>query len=307
MTIRILSWDVGIKNLAGCLLSHNSSSSSSNSSNQQNPFNIEWWDIINLSMFTPPICSNKYKNGTNCTCNALYSSTILDKTHYYCGHHKKIYDNFQQQCVFINIKPVDKNIKCVECYDIAKFYNIIDNQRFNYCTTHKNKFIKGIKLNTIKKQTLKDIDINTLKYNLWILLDKKPELLLVDEVIIENQPALKNPKMKSIAETLYNYFLCRGIIDKQVTDSTINLVKYICPSNKLKLNQDNTISILSKSKNASETYKLTKELSIQYCYQFIDNNQKLKDHLDKFKKKDDLCDALLQGLYYILVKKKPIK
>lgn len=297
MTIRILSWDVGIKNLAGCILSHNSS-------NEQKPFNIEWWEIVNLSMVKEPICSNKYKNGNPCTNKAIYSSTILDKTHYYCGHHKKVYDCFQKQCVFVNIKPVDKNIKCIECSDIAKFNTILDNQRFNYCTTHKNKFIKGMKLNTIKKQTLKDIDIDTLKYNLWILLDKKPELLLVDEVIIENQPALKNPKMKSIAETLYNYFLCRGIIDKPVTDSTINLVKYICPSNKLKLNQDNTISILSKSKNSSETYKLTKELSIQYCYQFIGNNQKLIEHLDKFKKKDDLCDALLQGLYYILVKKK---
>ena len=300
MTIRILSWDVGIKNLAGCLLSYNSS-------NEIKPFNIEWWDIINLSMFKEPVCSNKYKNGNNCTNKAVYSCSILDKTHYYCGHHKKMYDNLQKQCVFINIKPVDKNIKCVECNDVGKFYNVLDNQRFNYCTTHKNKFIKCMKLNTIKKQTLKDIDIDTLKYNLWILLDKKPELLLVDEVIIENQPALKNPKMKSIAETLYNFFLCRGIIDKPVTDSTINLVKYICPSNKLKLNQDNTISILSKSTNSSETYKLTKELSIQYCYQFIDNNQKLKDHLDKFKKKDDLCDALLQGLYYVLVKKKTIK
>ena len=41
MTIRILSWDVGIKNLAGCILSHNSS-------NEQKPFNIEWWEIVNL-------------------------------------------------------------------------------------------------------------------------------------------------------------------------------------------------------------------------------------------------------------------
>ena len=299
MTIRILSWDVGIKNLAGCLLSHNNSSN-----NQQNPFNIEWWDIINLSMFTEPICSNKYKNGTNCTCNAIYSSTILDKTHYYCGHHKKIYDKFQQQCVFINIKPVDKNIKCAECCDIAKFYNIIDNQRFNYCTTHKNKFIKGMKLNTIKKKTLKDIDIDTLKYNLWILLDKKPELLLVDEVIIENQPALKNPKMKSIAETLYNYFLCRGIIDKSKTNSPITKVKYICPNNKLRINENNTIEVLSKAKNSTETYKLTKELGIKYCNQLIKYDEIMKEHLNTFKKKDDLCDAMLQAVYYLSVKRK---
>ena len=68
-----------------------------------------------------------------------------------------------------------------------------------------------MKLKNVKQPCLKNTDIDKLKYNLWILLDKLPELLKVDEVIIENQPSLKNPKMKSISETLYNYFLCNFV------------------------------------------------------------------------------------------------
>ena len=78
------------------------------------------------------------------------------------------------------------------------------------------------KLQKIKKKNAKNTDLDTVKMNMWYKLDKIPNLLEVDEVIIENQPSLRNPKMKSIAETLYNYFLCRGIIDKERTKSNIN-------------------------------------------------------------------------------------
>ena len=82
--------------------------------------------------------------------------------------------------------------------------------------------------------------------------------------------------------------------------STITKVKYISPSNKLKINKDNTQLVLSTSKNKTETYKLTKELGILYCYQFLETMPHWKAHLDKYKKKDDLCDSLLQGLYYLM-------
>ena len=130
-------------------------------------------------------------------------------------------------------------------------------------------------------------------------MNQLPILLKVDQVIIENQPSLKNPKMKSISETLYNYFLCRGIIDTKVTMSPITIVKYISPSNKLKLNKDNTALVLSNAKNVSDTYKLTKELGIKYTKMLIKNMPDKLTHLSNYKKKDDLCDAFLQGYHYM--------
>ena len=56
-----------------------------------------------------------------------------------------------------------------------------------------------------------------IKLNLINSLDKK-QFQDIDYVLIENQPSLKNPKMKSIAETLYSWFLIRGIVDKKVNN-----------------------------------------------------------------------------------------
>ena len=44
--------------------------------------------------------------------------------------------------------------------------------------------------------------------------------------LIENQPTLRNPKMKAISSTIYDYYLIRGIFDKDRTNSNIKLVKY---------------------------------------------------------------------------------
>lgn len=292
--VDLLSWDVGIKNLAGCKLSINTDKDS------LVPYNITWWDIVNLLDVKIPICSCKNSIGLPCENPAKISAKLFDNQVYYCGIHKKQYKKIVEKCKCQPIKPINKQDFCHVCNSkVAKFFCESDNQKFNFCTEDKNIFCKNMKSTVIKEITTKDVNIDELKYNLWVKLDKIPHLLDVDCVIIENQPTLKNPKMKSIAETLYNYFLCRGIIDKIKTNSKIKKVKYICPSNKLKINSDNTVSVLSKASKSKDIYKLTKELAIKYCYQLIDKSPQLKSHLDSFKKKDDLCDAMLQGVYYL--------
>ena len=295
--VKILSWDVGIKHLAGCIISNNDVS-------EKKPYNIYWWNIIDLLDTPPIICSCKDKKNQKCTNNAKISAIILNKQYYFCGIHKNQYTDEINKYKILPQKPIDNDFKCYKCLQVAKFYSEINNKKIGFCTQDKNKLLKEMKPKTIKQITTKDIDIDILKYNLWKLLDKIPLLINVDEVIIENQPSLKNPKMKSIAETLYNYFLCRGIIDKSKTNSPITKVKYICPNNKLRINENNTIEVLSKAKNSTETYKLTKELGIKYCNQLIKYDEIMKEHLNTFKKKDDLCDAMLQAVYYLSVKRK---
>ena len=119
----------------------------------------------------------------------------------------------------------------------------------------------------------------------------------VKEAIIENQPAKKNANMKTIANSLYMIFRLRGLHDNHYK---LNDVKFICPSNKLKIDNDNTIQVLKGAEN--KKYKLTKQLGIKYTRNLLSSQPQWLEHLDKYKKKDDLCDAYLQGLYYIMFK-----
>jgi hypothetical protein len=154
----------------------------------------------------------------------------------------------------------------------------------------------------IKKNKVNKISIDFILKKLIEKLDEIPELLQVDKIIIENQPSLKNPKMKTISSALYTYFLIRGIIDKNITNSKITNIHFISPSNKLKVNENNTIMVLSKVNQADKKYKLTKSLGIKYCKQLIQNDENAKTIFNEISKKhkiDDMCDAMLQGAYYL--------
>ena len=129
---------------------------------------------------------------------------------------------------------------------------------------------------------------------------KRKHFLNSNIVLIENQPSLKNPKMKSISSTIYDYFLIRGIVDKTITNSNIELVKYISPSNKLKIaDEGDTVKLVKLKGDEAKTYKLTKALGIKYCLKLIENKQKWVDCINSYKKKDDMADSFLQGMYYV--------
>jgi hypothetical protein len=133
-------------------------------------------------------------------------------------------------------------------------------------------------------------------------LDKRPNLLNCEAVFIENQPTMKNPRMKTISVTLYNYYIIRGIIDKHISNSPLKQVHFMAPSNKLKLANDGDKVELVKVKNNeddSKTYKLTKSLGIKYCTEMIKHLPNWTTHFNNHKKKDDLADAFLQGVYFI--------
>lgn len=62
-----------------------------------------------------------------------------------------------------------------------------------------------------------------------------PDLLDVDYVVIENQPSLKNPQMKSIQMILYSYFVILGKAIDLGGDHKICTIDFCSASNKLKV------------------------------------------------------------------------
>jgi hypothetical protein len=139
--------------------------------------------------------------------------------------------------------------------------------------------------------------IQTLSTTLFSKLDTFPDFLTVDEVLVENQPSLLNPTMKTVSAVLFSYFIIRGITDRERTKSKIQNVKFTSPTNKLEINKTKTTKELCEAKNKRNKYDITKGLGMLYCKYLIDDKD-LKT-LNEYTKKDDMCDAFLQGFHHM--------
>ena len=125
-------------------------------------------------------------------------------------------------------------------------------------------------------------------------LNSKTDFLNHEVICIENQPALKNPVMKTVQMILYSYFVIEGA----TKDKSVEQVHMINARNKLKAYDGPKVEC-----NIKETYKRNKYLAIQYTRYMIYQNPKITFDYHKLfeesKKKDDLSDSYLQGLYFI--------
>lgn len=190
----------------------------------------------------------------------------------------------------------------------------------SYCILEKNenedpKIIGWDIVNLVDNEIMKK-DRNLIFENIPRKLNEIPELLNVDIVIIENQPCLKNPQMKSIQMILYSYFLILGkVIGSEKTTSYIDKIEFCSASNKLKIydgpeiileekksrkkinNDINDDNIIKKS--SSVKYADKKKLAIEHAKYYLEKNIDYKVFFNEHKKKDDLSDSFLQGLYYI--------
>ena len=224
--MKILSFDVGIKNLSFCLLNESA---------------IEEWGILNIC--TDDVCEH---------CNA--------KTGIRCDKSAKFVCNNFQVC------PAHKKLKQ---YSDKKFKKV---------TKKKNPMLDQGKC-------------------IVSTLDTKHNFLDVDLVVIENQPALKNPTMKSIQMMIYSYFLINGVCSP---DSKITNIEMINARNKLKAYKGPAVLCIIQDK-----YKRTKFLGIEYCKYMIQESNQEDIWVNLFKtskKKDDLADAYLQGMYVLNTK-----
>lgn len=117
----------------------------------------------------------------------------------------------------------------------------------------------------------------------------------IDYVVIENQPVLKNPTMKSIQIMVYSYFVFEN--------RTRNEVSFVNASNKLKVcKEDVPADILLNINKLKSKYSRNKKLSIihtRIMINILDEDEKWKQKFEASKKKDDLADSYLMTLYYI--------
>jgi hypothetical protein len=309
--MKILSWDIGIKNLPICILNITPKNTDSTLIRDKFNIEIEKWELINLIEQDEPSnlkCNELEKKGSK-TCGnyACYYSLITDesgeiKQRGYCKKHLPTEKSEGSKINPNELFPLDmKNLMCHNqknsenpfCGEKAKWCYTQDCKKLGLCTKCKNKTKKECEKIRNTKVIAQDVD--KLYLNLMKELDARSYLLDVDIVLIENQPAFKNPRMKSIQNLIYSYFLLRGIVDKEKTGSKINQVVMLNADKKLTVYDGPEIICTKTSK-----YEKNKWLSIEYVKYFIEDNKERLEYLMNHKKKDDLCDSFLQGLYYYI-------
>ena len=164
-------------------------------------------------------------------------------------------------------------------------YEIKGDEKVKYCcTAHSKRFPKKKKLNA-------NHDLMKISQ---LCVDKLREIDIsdVNHVLIENQPALKNPVMKSIQMIIYTFFIMDGLMKEESLIESIHMVN---ARNKLKVYKGPPIECNKKDK-----YAQNKFLSIEYTKEMIKGEEdKFIKLFDESKKKDDLADAYLQGIYWI--------
>ena len=145
-----------------------------------------------------------------------------------------------------------------------------------------------------KKKTKKKPTLNELSEKIIGTFDSKNEFLECNYVIIENQPCMKNPTMKSIQMIVYSYFYIRGMYNKDYESRVLKDIVLISAGNKLKVYDGPPIEINVKSR-----YTKNKKLGIEHTKYLLKHHDEYLSFFDSHKKKDDLADAFLQGAYFI--------
>jgi hypothetical protein len=273
--MKILSIDVGIKNLAFCLFVK---------SLTFEHFKVSKWDIINLSEEETLKCVFVEKN---ILCNKPAKFKKDNKC--YCVKHSK-----KQQ---YQIPTSEQKPSFINKQKIANLYDIADNHNIKYEPKIKktdlailiNENIKKIYFDTIESKKANEVDL----FNIGVNIKNKFNEMFKDEgkidyVIIENQIGPLAIRMKTIQGMIIQYFIMSNL--------NVDYIEFISASNKLK-------DCDTKDK---EKYSDRKKLGIAKCLGILSTDFRFNDQINHFnahKKKDDLSDSFLQGLWFINNKK----
>ena len=267
--MKVLSIDVGIKNLAYCIIENIDSS-----------INILDWNGINLCE-RDKMCNYVTKSG-KCKSKAC----LQYKEELYCKRHSKMTELIEYKGIPTQKKLKEKSLKELEEY--ASKYNL--EIKMNVAKIEIIKKIidelKNKSLKVIEKKDAGKIELLELGVAIKRELDKL-EIEEIELILIENQIGPLATRMKSVQSMLIQYFIMKGK----------KKIECVSSSNKLKFLKQGKLS-----------YKENKDLSKSLVEKYLNNNKnekkEIKKVFDESKKKDDIADAFLQVCAYLIEKNK---
>ena len=304
--MRLISYDIGIKNLAYCVIEYT-----------DNQLSILDWNVLNLLEKENLVeqCSQmnpgKTKKLPACKCTKFAKFTKNQQ--FYCEKHAKKSD-------FIvptkkHTKPHLKKLKVLELQQLLKaniFLNIdsatVDLRTIAPGAKNLEKQKKDDMIDTIfqyyEKQCLEpiikkkaesagDADLIQIGKRMKSLLKENPITETITHVMIENQISPIATRMKTLQGMVTQFYIDHiDTVDITFVSSVHKLKQFV---GSLKKDKDAT-----EEEKGKTTYKDHKVSGITYCSQILDKNPGFSSWSSKMdtKKKDDLADCFLQGLWY---------
>ena len=267
--MRILSIDVGIKNLAFCLLENDK---------------IAKWDVINLAAQDAGDGCGCCGVDKNVKCSNLAKFT-KNGSHYCLKHAKK--QPFQIPTPELKKAFINKQ-------KLQKLYEMADKFGIQYTNTMKkndiihelNEYTANMCFEMVHSVGASEIDLVTIGKNIKKHFDQifsGGEMF--DYVIIENQISPIANRMKTIQGMIAQYFIMTGTCQKIEFVSSVNKLKDIAPTDK----------------SVKLTYGDRKKLGISKCLEIIKDTNSYSEwcaYFTSHKKKDDLADSFLQGRWF---------
>jgi hypothetical protein len=296
--MRILSFDVGIKNMAYCMI------------DVSNSFSIKNWGVLTMmeKQAPPPICSclkilkSKRALPKPCTKPAKYEKN----GGYYCETHAQE-NSATQDCsgfilptkerthAYLQKQPLESLVAIGKSHhlflqEIPKTKKMAIEMLDNF---YKERCFNALVLKKAKHAD--EIDLIYIGKTMKTLLNDVSGIDQTTHVVIENQISPIANRMKTIQGMLAQYFIMKN------SDTHIEFVSSIH-----KLNQFKDISgVVLSSKDGDpgdkSTYRDHKRDGVDYTQQLLNANPEFQEKKPLFlesKKKDDLADSFLQGLWY---------
>jgi len=282
--MKVLSIDVGIKNLAYCLFDLNTLT---------NSYEIVLWNVINLCGNEPNCtvdsCKQKAKyvndKSTLCLClkHAKKSTYILPTAELSLKKIKKMSKEKLSALVkdyTIHLKPTDAKKEDI-LKTVLEFFN---EKMLQSSATSSANDLNLIQIGVAMKKAF-DIEFTN-------------HIATIEQIVIENQISPIANRMKSLQGMIAQYFIMHDITK----------IDFVSAGNKLKVGdtpKPPTKTNTSDITLSSSSYSLRKKEGIRITLQMLEKDDKHKKWLTHFKthkKKDDLADAFLQGNWFLFKK-----
>jgi hypothetical protein len=308
-TVKVLSIDVGMKNLAYCLFELTPDAGEIKTPESiMSHVSIVAWDTVNLcddgtSSEKPAASTTCTRDGCKFAAKFMHSTSTADAAaaSYYCTRHANASGHKMPLPPCIASPKTLKKMTLDELKAFSGEYLSVSIPE--KCEKSKLKLLQHVfgalaaeylvaacaKPKVISAAAL---DLITIGRNMHRRFDALPHIATgIDVVIIENQLSTLATRMKTLQGMITQYFIMRGVPD----------IRFISATNKLKL--------FSKEggdhgAEVKDDYADRKKRSIEITRSLIlmtasTASSSLSVKFEKHKKKDDLADCFLQGVWWL--------